>query len=311
MQRVAALLAVAVLASSGCAPSRAGDPFTAVATVYPLAWVIGEIAPHAEVVSLAAQGQDPHDQELSPQQRGLLERADLVAYVGDIGFQPQVEAAVDQAGGAVVSVVDVVGHEAMRELGDGHDDEEGAHDGEAGRAEDGAIDPHFWFDARLMAKVATAVGENAAEADPANATAYRDAARDVTAEMESLAGDIEQLLRSCRHDHVIVSHEAYGYLLEPHGLEQEGISGADGHSEASPADIARLAAEIRERQLPAVLTEPVEGRTDAEVVAREAGVDLVEIYSLDIVDAEQADKALPQLLREQADAVVQAAACGP
>src|SRR5688572_32684799 len=131
-RRVMRFLAAAVAASlllSACQRTDAAEELTAVATVYPLTWLVEEIAPNAEVTSLAAQGQDPHDQELSPQERGLFERADLIAYVGDIGFQPQVEAAVPTAAGQVVSVAEAVGGDALR------------------RREDGdAVDPHFWFD---------------------------------------------------------------------------------------------------------------------------------------------------------------------
>ena len=292
---MARLVAVIVLSAllAACAPGRASSSLRAVATVYPLTWLVEQIAPDADVTSLAAQGQDPHDQELSPHERAELEQADLVAYLGPIGFQPQVEAAIGGDGPAVVSVADVLGSQSLRR----HGDEE-------------AVDPHFWFDARLMAKVATAIGEAAGRADQANASAYRDAARNVAAELEALAAQVGQTLQSCRHDGVVVGHEAYAYLLEPHGLEQHGISSAAGHSEASPADVAALVTRIRREQLPAVLTEPVEGRADAEVVAREAGVELIEIYSLDIVDAAQARKGFAQLLTEQADAVSRAAECG-
>jgi zinc transport system substrate-binding protein len=110
---------------------------------------------------------------------------------------------------------------------------------------------------------------------------------------------------------VVVAHEAYQYLLAPHGLTEHGISGAGGHSEASPQDIADLAAMVRDMGLPAVLSEPVEGRTDAEAVAAEAGVEVLDIYSLDIVEEAQAAKGFPALLREQAEAVATAAECEP
>ncbi len=56
--------------------------------------------------------------------------------------------------------------------------------------------------------------------------------------------------------------------------------------------------------------EHVEGRTDAEAVAREAGVDVVDISSLDILAPEQQGKDFPALLVEQAEAVAVAAECG-
>ena len=311
------LLIVLTLAACGSPTAEAGTG--AVATAYPLAWLVAEIAPDLELTSLASRGQDPHDLELTPQQRATLETAGLVVYLGDMGFQPQVEAAMPSAQGEVVSALDVLGKDQLRPIAGGHE-EDGEHDEAEGTEHDegtdaehdegAGIDPHLWFDATLMAELATAVGQAAADADPSGAQEYARKAAATAGILDDLADEISTMLSNCSADTVIVSHEAYQYLLEPADLEQHGISGAGGHSEASPSDIADLAAEIRAEGLPAVLTEPVEGRTDAEAVAAEAGVDLIEIYSLDVVDEEQAAKGFPQLLREQAAAVAQAAGCG-
>lgn len=304
MSRLAALLLLLV----ACSPSASTDEGPqAVATVYPLAWLAAEIAPEASVTALGTQGQDPHDLELSPQQRGAFESADVIAYLGDIGFQPQVEAAVATVSSEVVDAAEIAGEDRLLHAGDhGHADDAHADDA---HADEEAVDPHLWFDAALMADVALAMGEAFAAADPEGAEDYTTnaerAANDLIAAGEQLSG----MLDGCEHDEVIVGHEAYAYLLAPHGLVQHGISGAAGHSEASPADIAELTAEIREEGIPAVLSEPVEGRTDAEAVAREAGVEVIDVYSLDIVDSEQAEQGFPALLLQQAEAVAEAAQC--
>jgi zinc transport system substrate-binding protein len=286
------LIALIAVVLAGCTAAASGDRPEAIATVYPLAWVLGEVAPNLDVTSLAAGGQDPHDLELSPDQRVTLERAVVVAYLGDIGFQPQIEKAIDSTRAGVVSAAEVIGNDALRRTHDGDE-----------------VDPHLWFDARSLAEVAVAIGDAAAQADPQAADEYRANADDVASSLRSLADEVEGLLTDCRHDTVVVGHEAFAYLLEPHGLEQHGISEAGGHSEASPRDISELAAEITEQQLPGVLSESVEGRTDADAVAREAGVDVIEVSSLDIVTPEQSEREFPALLLEQAQAVAQAAEC--
>lgn len=302
------LLIVLTLAACGTPAADAGTG--AVATAYPLAWLVAEIAPELELTSLASRGQDPHDLELAPQQRATLETAGLVVYLGDIGFQPQVEAAIPSAQGEVVSALDVLGEDRLRPIAGGHEEGDEHDEGEGDEHDEGAgIDPHLWFDASLMADLATAVGQAAAKADPSGAEEYARNAAATAGMLDDLADEISAMLSDCSADTVIVSHEAYQYLLAPAGLEQHGISGAGGHTGASPSDIADLAAEIRAEELPAVLTEPVEGRKDAEAVAAEAGVELIEIYSLDVVDEAQAVKGFPQLLREQAAAVAQAAGC--
>jgi zinc transport system substrate-binding protein len=107
-----------------------------------------------------------------------------------------------------------------------------------------------------------------------------------------------------------VSHEAYAYLLEPRGFEQAGVSGAGGHGDASPQRLAELVERIRADGIPAVLAEPLEGRSDAEALAREAGVELLEIDPLEIGTDELDALGYPAALRQQAEAFATALQCG-
>lgn len=294
MSRLAAAL---LLLASACAGPAVGGPgqLKVVATVYPLEWLVAEIAPDAVTTSFAARGQDPHDLELSPQQRAGIGSADVVVYLGDIGFQPQVESAIASSEATVVDASAVAGEDRLIPI---------THDGE-----DEGVDPHLWFDPRVMADIAVAVGDALAEADAENADDYTSAAQRVAATLTDTAGTLDALLRDCTHAEVVVGHEAFAYLLQPYDIEQHGISEAGGHSEASPQDIANLAAEIQRDGLPAVLSETVEGRTDAEAVAREAGVEVLDVSSLDILTPEESGEDFPELLVKQAQAVASAAEC--
>ncbi len=60
---------------------------------------------------------------------------------------------------------------------------------------------------------------------------------------------------------------------------------------ASSGELAEIVEEIEREGFEHVLTEPVEGREGAETVAREAGVDLLEISPLDAVTPDQAEMA--------------------
>ena len=288
--------------------AEAGAGLTAVSPVYPLQWVAQQVAPAAEVSLLTDQGEDPHDIELSPRDRELIEVADAVLYMGDLDYQSQVETAVEAASGHVVSFAEAVGTETLRTWADhdhSHDDDH-AHD-------DTAYDPHAWFDAAGMAVTTRAIGEAFAEIDPDAAETYTENADALAAEFVDLDSEISEMLGgSCTYDYVVVSHEAYAYLLEPFGHEQEGVSGAGGHGPASPQRIAELADRIADEGIEYVLTEPIEGREDAEGVAQEAGVELLEIYSLEVVDEQDHfdTHGFLELLRQQAETAATALDCG-
>lgn len=309
------LMATLVLATSACGAGQepgnsaedsaghaaeAGEGLVVVATVFPLAWLADEVAPGADVTFLGARGQDPHDLELSPADREAVETANVLLYMGNLDFQPQVERAAAGATGAVVDVAAVAGEARLLPF----DDDDGDH------AEDsGALDPHVWFDATVMTDVARRVGEAFAAADPDHSDEYAANAAAVTGELEDLDAEIDALLADCRFDSVIVSHEAYAYLLGPRGLQQEGISDAAGHGEASPQRLAALTERIRDEGIPAVAAEPQEGRADAEVLAAEAGVDLVEVDPLELPGEDHLSAGYPQALREQAEAFATALDC--
>lgn len=272
-----------------------------VATVYPLTAIARDIAPKARVTLLAAEGQDPHDLELTPADRTAVESADVLLYLGALGFQPQVEAAVAEAPGRVVAIADVVGPDALL-AADGHDDDA------AGRQTEAGVDPHLWLDAATMAAATEAVGEALAAADPSGAEGYRDRAATLRDELTALDAQLDRLLSGCARDTAIVSHEAYAYLLAPRGLSQEGISGSGGHTGASPRRLAELAERIRAEGIPAVLAEPVEGRDDAEALAREAGVELLEIDPLEVAEPSDGTVFMAKL-RQQAETFASALGC--
>ena len=304
----------------------AGTGLEVVAAVYPLAWVAGQIAPDAEVDLLNQGGQEAHDLDISPAQRAAIETADVVLYTGDIDYQPQVETAISSSGGQVVSAAEVAGpdallsasedahaHEGEQAHAEGeqaHSDEEPPAEGAEPHSEEGGVDPHLWFSPSIMAEVATATGAAFAAADPDNAQRYETNAADLREQMDALGADLEQMLgQDCRFDEAIVSHAAYGYLLEPFGKEQHAVTGVGAESDASAGELAEIVEEIRAEGFTHVLAEPVEGRAGAEAVVAESGVEMLEILPLDAVSAEQAERGLPDLVREQATAFATALGC--
>lgn len=308
MRRLPAIPLALGLVASACGDGEgATTEISAVAAVYPLAWVAEQVAPDVEVSLLPAGGLEAHDLEITPSQRQAIQTSDVVLYVGEIAYQPQVESAVGSAEGEVVSLSEVAGEERLLELGDdahAHEEDGARGDGEA------VVDAHIWFDPDVMADVAIRTGEVFAAADPANAQTYREKAATLGEDLSGLRGELDDILGGdCRHEEAIVSHQAYGYLLEPYGYRQHGLTGTSPEAGASSAQLARLVEDIQREGFRYVLAEPVEGRQDAETVAREAGVELLEISPLDTVTDDQAEAGFPSLVREQAAQFARALEC--
>src|SRR5215207_7795460 len=128
---IATALALSGLLLAGC--SSPDESRAVVASFYPLAYAAERVAgPGWEVIDLTPPGTEAHDVELSLEDRAAIEDADLVLYLGDIGFQPQVERAVEDATGRVFPVATFV-------------------------AADAATDPHIWLLPRNMGRIAEAI----------------------------------------------------------------------------------------------------------------------------------------------------------
>ena len=289
----------------------AGEGLAVVAAVYPLGWLAEQVAPAAELTLLNVSGNAAHDIEISPGQRAAVETADAVMFMGHIGYQPQVEQAVESATGEVVDVAAIAGEQRLLEAagGVGDAEEETDAEGPPGAAE--PVDPHIWFNMSVMSDTVLQLGQALAAQDPAGAEAYRGNAARVAEQLGDLDRDLADLLGGdCAFDEVLVSHLAYNYLIEPHDKQLRGITGTESEAGASVAALAELVELIRREGLRYVLAEPVEGRADAEALAREAGIDVLDIYPLDAVAPEDAAKGFPQLVREQAEAFATAYECG-
>jgi zinc transport system substrate-binding protein len=238
-----------VLAAVATACTGQGDDRrTIVASFYPLAFVAQRVAGDGwEVVDLTPPGTEAHDVELSLEDRAAVEDAEVVLYLGDYGFQPQVEAAVQEASGTVVAVGEASG-------------------------EDLEADPHLWLDPTRMARMA----EVTREAIPGASD------RGLGSQLEALTERFSDGLASCRFRTIVVSHEAFGYLADAYGLEQFGLSGVDPEGEPGADRLAQAHQLLASGRAGAVFYEAGgESQEVAETVAADAGVPALPLSTLE------------------------------
>jgi zinc transport system substrate-binding protein len=255
MKRWVAVVLVTTLlpALAGCSDSGRTDdgrPIVA-AAFYPLAWLARSVGgSDVQVRSLTSPGVEPHDLELSVRQLLDISDAGLVLY--ERGFQPSVDAGIDQnAEGRVLDAGAVVDLEQL----------------------DGRPDPHFWQDPARMATLAERVGDELARVDPNHRQDYLARAGAVSAELRDLDREYVDGLASCTQKTLVVSHDAFGYL-EKYGLDVHGIVGLSPDAEPTPAAISELGDLIRTDGVTTVYGETLASPRIAETLAREAGVDV-------------------------------------
>jgi len=236
--------AVALLVAGCGSAASSNDKTSVVAAFYPLAYAAEQIGgSRVDVTNLTPAGAEPHDVELTPQEVGRIQTADVVLYLSH-DFQPAVEEAVGEAKGARVDALEGIG--LRKGVGD----------------EAGKTDPHVWLDPVLYARVVKKIG--AALGRPQRAASL--ARHVLTLDRAYRAG-----LADCRRNDFVTSHAAFGYLAARYHLHQVPITGIDPESEPSPQHLQSLIELVRREHVKTVFFERLVSPRLAETVARDAG----------------------------------------
>src|ERR671918_1061669 len=273
-RRITSWGAFSALLVAGCSP--ADQARSAVASFYPLAYAAERVAgPGWRVIDLTPPGTEAHDVELSLEDRAAIEDADVLLYLGDIGFQPQVEEVVPEVSGEVVAAADGI------ELAPPVPEQEEEGPEEEGHVEETA-DPHAWLDPRLFAVMVDRVADGLAAAEVEGSDGYRERAADLRAELEALDQAYRDQLEGCRADVMVVSREAFGYLAEAYGLQQIGLTGLSPEAEPTIERLGEAGAALESGEASAVFYEAGgEARRIAESVASDFGVPALPLGTLE------------------------------
>ncbi|MGW6910514.1 metal ABC transporter substrate-binding protein [Streptomyces sp. NPDC054940] len=270
---LAAVTALGLGTLSACSSDSAAagntEKFDVVASFYPMAFLAEQIGgDHVKVTSLTEPGQEPHDLEVSAQQRAQIEESDAALYLK--GLQPAVDEAVTQAGTKTkidaASLTELEDHGSLEDS-HGHEGEE-AHSEEEGHA----LDPHVWLDPVKYAEVAKGVGAAFEKADPDHAADYKKNTAALVKKLGGLNTQFADGLKNTRTKVFFTNHAAFTYLAERYGLTMEAISGLDPESEPSPARIKELQQEAKADGVTTVFYETLVSDKTAKTLADDAGL---------------------------------------
>ncbi len=181
-----------------------------------------------------------------------------------------------------IAFVGIMGGEAGHQdehSQDGHSQDEHGHEGH----DHGLLDPHFWFD---PVRVKIAVNEIAAQLstlDPDSASVYYRNAIDYGKQLDELHAWIQEQVDMVPPERrlLVTSHDTFAYFAKAYGFEVVGfvIPSLAPDLEPSADHIAGLIEVVREHNVPAVFGETTVNERLARTVARETGVELVQLYT--------------------------------
>ena len=248
---IAAIVAILGVLLSGCSPAWTGATAAevarrevrVVATTNFIADLAREVGGRrVDVTGLMGPGVDPHLYKASAGDVRHLVGADLVLY-GGLELEGKMSDAFDRLADQrpTAAVTDAIPRDRLR----------------AEPRYPDRYDPHVWFDPTLWRYAVDATAAALARVDPGHADHYAANARGYRREVAELDAWAERTLATVpREQRVLVtSHDAFRYFGARYGIDVVPIQGVSTATEATTADIERVAEVIAERQVKAVFVE--------------------------------------------------------
>ena len=297
MNRGFRTLTIAIACLLGSLPARA--EVKVIASIMPVHSIVAAVMGDLGKPELLLAGRlSEHAASFTPSQIAGLGKADLVFLVGGglerkLGQLSGSEAVNGKVFVELAAAPGIKTH-AIREGGGWEKDD---HEDEGLPA-----DPHVWLDPDNAKAMADAAAAALSEADPANAAIYAANAKDFTASLDTLSGEIEAKLTGVKHQPYIVFHDAYQYFEKRFGLNAVGSIADFSAAAPSARRLREIRGRIAETGAICAFREP---QFDEKFVATAIEGSTVRSGILDPLGADFAPgpQAYPQLLRNLAQSL--------
>jgi len=289
------------IALSACGTKSAfvsDDKLHITATIGMITDVAQEIGgDRVEVIGLMGPGVDPHLYKASQGDIAKLEDANIIMY-GGLHLEGKMTEIFEKMGKkkTVVPVTKNIAEDQLLSVNDG------------------AHDPHVWFDVRLWMNASETIRDTLIEADPEHAEAYRSRAEAYLAKLEELDNYArEQIATIPEQGRVMVTaHDAFGYFGKAYNIEVVGLQGISTAAEYGSKDVTALRDMLVERGIKAVFVESSVPKKSIEAViegARKKGHEVViggELFSDAMGKAGTTEGTYIGMVRHNVDTIVHA-----
>lgn len=252
--------------------AAAGKAFKVVTTFLPITLFTRAVAGDcATVAALIPPSTGPHDFQAKPGDLAALRQARVLVKNG-LEMEGFLDKLVASAGNSKLAVIDssrgittIDSPEEEAEHGHEHGEDE-VH----GHAH-GAVNPHIWLDPLRAVQQVETIRDGLIKADPSCAEGYKRNAAAYITQLRQLNSEIAGKLKPYSGKTFIAFHDFAPYFAERYGLKAEFLVDVP-ELNPSPADLQRVAAEVKATQLKALLSEPQEGQRSFNTLAKDLGV---------------------------------------
>ena len=226
----------------------------------------------ATVTVLIPNGQDQHDFMPSAQDVETINNASLVVSNG-LDLEEGLEDSLLQAEKSGVAMFHIADHVTL--LNAAAKDEAAGAEKEVGH-DHGTEDPHVWLDPETLAEAIPALAK---ALQLATGKDFSQEATAVVGELTALSAKVRDIMTTVDACKLVTGHDSLGYFAARYGCTVIGavIPGFSTAAEASAGSLADLKDVAKENGVKAIFTELGTPADVAAQIAKEVGVDVVEL----------------------------------
>ena len=268
--RSAAGLAI-VLSLGACNDAdKSAKPFKVLTTFMPITLFTKAVAGNcAEVQALIPANSGPHDFQAKPADLIALRQAKLLVKNG-LGMENFLTKLINSAGNKDLLVIDssrgITTLDSPEE--EGHSEPDHSNHSHSNHGE---VNPHIWLDPLRAINQVENIRDGLVKADPSCAASYRSNAATYVAKLKTLNAEITNQLNPYQGKTFVAFHDFAPYFASRYKLKADFLVDVP-ELNPSPADLLRVAAEVKRSQLKALLSEPQEGERSFNALAKDLGV---------------------------------------
>lgn len=301
------ILSCLLLLATTVLPAHA-EPLPIFVSIPPQKWLVEQIGRDlVNIQVLLDKGQEPHTYQPSPEKITALFRSRLYFTIG-MPFERQIARKITShkeshkdtknTGLQLIDItpsihkiaLEVHGHDGHNDHHDHQEDEKKYENEELPQEH---ADPHVWLDPRNGEKMAAAIADALAAADPKHTALYQQNFEKLKKRLTRLHQELEQQLAPFQGASFFVFHPAFGYFAHAYGLHQQAVE-VEGKA-PSPKQLFALVKQAKRDKIKVLFVQPQFDKKNALTVAHAIKGKLVELNPL--------QENIEQNLRQMANAI--------
>ncbi len=153
-------------------------------------------------------------------------------------------------------------------------------------------DPHIWLDPILVKQQVNNIKDELVKVDPENANYYEQNAVAYNAQLDTFDAKVRSEISNCQKDTFVPFHNAFTYFGERYDLTVFAIGGLTPDSEASASEIAEFVNFVKDNDIKVLFAEELVDPRLAQVIADEAGAQVLIFSPLEALTPVEASKGV-------------------